>query len=829
MAHRWTIKENTTLFGCILSKVSMLKWLSILTLFLLIPHTLFSQSATISGFITDKTTGEPLIAASVYDSASFAGTSSNNKGFYSLSLEQGSGTILVSFVGYQSLSYRITLTGDTVMNFSLEPGVELEEVTVRSVRTQSDFLKGRLTIPITRLNELPALGGETDLIKALTTLPGIAAANEGSSGMVVRGGGTDQNLFILDGIPVYSTGHLFDFISVFNPDAVKRLDFYKGPFPAKYGGRLSSVTDITFRDGNTREIKKYFEIGVINSKFTIEGPIDDKTTFLLSLRSTYLDLFTPIRNAITKSREKFESTSEIPERSKKFVMYTFGDLNFKVKHRFNNNHSISANLFHSIDYYRIFDNSSTYDEKYKYSLFNTAISVKSDHVFGSRLFASTMLGYTSNTGKLDDEETTYYDYTWWDPLTHLPTRKTGFDSSERFRQESIIGDIASTADFTLFANNNHTISFGAAGTLSHFQPGSYSLELRDTLDNIAPLKSLFNNDPMTAAEGSLYIEDEWKFGSILRLTGGLRFNMFTSSGVFFNSLDPRLSIAADMKEAGSLVLSWSRMTQNIHALMRNDILRFQTVWVPSIAGVPPEKATQLTLGFMHKSKSDGYSFGADFYYKRMQNLVEYKINYLTKYSFYQWENSLVTNGIGEVFGGEFLAEKTTGKVTGNINYTLSWSNRQFAGLNGGEWFPAFFDRRHLFNISGSVRLNEAWKLSFFWTAGSGHRINFPSAHVGSNPYTPYDYYLYEGINSHRLPVYHRLDLAAEWQKKTEKGDTYGLKFSLYNAYCRFNAYYIYVDTYNTHDNDNNVTGTASRVRKLALLPIIPAINFYYRF
>jgi len=333
---------------------------------------------------------------------------------------------------------------------------------------------------------------------------------------------------------------------------------------------------------------------------------------------------------------------------------------------------------------------------------------------------------------------------------------------------------------------------------------------------------------MTAAEGSLYLEDEWKLGNILRLTGGLRFNMFASSGVFFNSLNPRFSIAADMKEAGSIVLSWSMMTQNIHALMRNDILLDKSVWVPSTAGIPPEKAYQLALGFMHKSKSSGYSFGAEIYYKTMQNLVEYKINYLTKYSFYQWENSIVTNGIGEVFGGEFLAEKTIGKFTGNINYTLSWSNRQFSELNGGRWFPAYFDRRHLLNISGSVRLNEAWKVSFLWTAGSGHRINFPSAQVVSNPYTD-NYYVYEGINSHRLPVYHRLDLGAEWQKKTEKGDTYGLKLSLYNAYCRYNAYYIYVDTYTIYDSDNNVTGTASRVRKLALLPIIPAINFFYRF
>lgn len=828
MAPHCSKNENTAISGCILLKFRIVKLLCILILCQLVANKLFPQSVTISGFITDKTTGEPLIAASIYDSTSYAGTSSNNRGFYSLSLDPGARTIMVSFVGYQPVEYRVYLIKDTIADFGLDPGVELEEVTVRSVRTQSDFIKGRLTIPISRLNELPALGGETDIIKALTTLPGIASANEGSSGMVVRGGGTDQNLFILDGIPVYSTGHLFDFISVFNPDVVKRLDFYKGPFPSRYGGRLSSVTDITFRDGNTREVTKNFEIGLINSKFTIEGPVDDKTTFLLSLRSTYLDLFTPIRKAIAKSGKKYDSDPEIPDRGQQFVMYTFGDLNFRVKHRFNSNNSASINLFHSIDYYRLFDNATTYDGKSRYSLFNTAISLKSDHVFGPRLFASTMLGYTSNTGKSDNDQTNYHTYSWWDPLTHLETKNTRFESSDSYRQKSFTGDIAAAFDFTYYANDNHSINFGAAGTFRTFQPGSYSTELRDTLDNIKPLKSVFRNTSLTALEGSLYVEDEWKIGKVFRLTGGLRFNRFTSSEAVYSSLDPRFSIAADMKDAGSLVLSWSQMTQYIHALIRNDILLDKTVWVPSMARLAPEKANQLTLGFMQKSKGGDYSFGAEVFYKKMRNLVEYKINYLTTYSFYQWEKSLETNGTGEVFGGEFLAEKTSGKVTGNINYSLTWSNRQFSGLNGGRWFPAFFDRRHILNITGSVRLNEAWKASFFWTVGSGHRINFPSAQVASSPYVG-NYFVYEGINSNRLPVYHRLDLGAEWQKINEKGDTYGLKFNIYNAYCRFNAYYIYVNTYNLYDSNHNVTGTASRVRKLALLPIIPAINFYYRF
>ncbi len=811
-----------------LRKRYLVKLLSILILSQLVTCRLFSQSVTISGFITDITTGEPLIAASIYDSSSHAGTSSNNRGFYSISLEPGARTIIVSYVGYQPETHPIHLSKDTVANFSLVPGVELEEVTVRSVRTQSDFIKGRLTIPISRLNELPSMGGETDLIKALTTLPGIASANEGSSGMVVRGGGTDQNLFILDGIPVYSTGHLFDFISVFNPDVVKRLDFYKGPFPSRYGGRLSSVTDITFRDGNTKEVTKNFEIGLINSKFTIEGPVDDKTTFLFSLRSTYLDLFTPIHKAIAKSGEKYDSGPEIHDRGQQFVMYTFGDLNFRVKHRFNSNHSASVNLFHSIDYYRIFDTKSTYDEKSGFSLFNTAISLKSDHVFGPRLFASTMFGYTSNTGKTNNELTNYYNYTWRDPETHFIENKSGFESSYNYRQRSFTGDIAAAIDFTYYTNDNHSINFGAAGTFRTFQPGSYSTELRDTLDNIKPLKSEFRNSSLTALEGSLYVEDEWKVGKVFRLTPGLRFNMFSSSQAGYCSLNPRLAIAADMQDAGSLVLSWSQMTQNIHALIRNDILLDKTVWVPSTAGFPPEKANQLTLGFMQKSKSGNYSFGAEVYYKKMRNLVEYRINYLTKYSFYQWENSLEANGTGEVFGGEFLAEKNSGKVTGNINYSLTWSNRKFSGLNGGRWFPAFFDRRHLLNLTGSVRLSEAWKASFFWTIGSGHRINFPSAQVPSNPYVD-DYFVYEGINNNRLPVYHRLDLGAEWQKINKKGDTYGFKFNIYNAYCRFNAYYIYVDSYNTYDSNHNVTGTVSRVTKLALLPIIPAVNFYYRF
>lgn len=805
---------------------TILKVIISIAIFIGVLQSISAQQKTISGFVIDNSTGETLIGANVYDSATFKGTTTNYRGFFSLTLEKGIKTIKISYVGYELKSYKLNLVKDTAIKFSLDAGIKLEEVQIRSIKTESDFLKGRLSLPMIKLQELPSLGGETDLIKALTTLPGIAPTNEGSSAMVVRGGGSDQNLFILDGIQVYNTGHLFNFISVFNPEAIKRVDFYKGTFPSKYGGRLSSVTDITFKDGNNNKFKGSFDIGLIDSKLTLEGPISEKTTFLMAARITYLDVFTPFRRASIKNKKKFNISRE--PINDEMVLYTFADLNFKANHKFDNKNSISFNLYSGVDFYRIFNNYELQSEKNKYILLNNVVSVKTTHVISPKLFAFTMIGVTSNSGNSKLENTQYHKNSIYDPITKQRVQSIVFEREDKSGQKSFVRDISSAIDFSYYSSNSNTLNFGISGIKHFYQPGIYTTEVTDTIDNKIPLLSSFRNKEYSTLDGSLYFEDEINYHDRIHITGGVRANLFKSFDKTFKSLEPRLSISISTFNSGSFILSYSRMTQSNHALIKNDLLMYKTIWVPSLSWLPPEKSDLLSIGYIHKNEKTGYSLEIEAFYKTMKNLVEYRTNYLSQYSYFNWENSLISGGLGQAYGLELSGEKTKGIFTGNLNYTLSWNNRKFTELNNGKWFPFIFDRRHVLNITGAIKVNDSWKLSFLWTISSGHRINFPVAYINPNPYA-YGYYVYDGLNSRKLPVYHRLDLGAEWQKKRKNGEPYGLRFSLYNAYYRLNAYYLYISHDNQYDNQGNLISSNATVKKMTFLPIIPSINFYYKF
>ncbi len=790
---------------------------------ILFPQTVIAQNVTVSGIIKDNSSGETLTGANIYDTVSLAGTSSNNRGFYSLSLEKGEINLKVSYVGYSIQSVNIQLNKDTIINIFLNPGIELDEIQVSAIGSETDFKKGRLSLPMVKLIEIPAIGGETDLIKALTTMPGITQSNEGSSGIVVRGGGQDQNLFLLDGMQVYNTGHLFNFVSVYNPEAIKRIDFYKSAFPARYGGRLSSVTDITLRDGNNKKTAGLFNIGLIDSKLTLEGPLNKKTTFLFAARSTYFDLFTPLRKTTGNNSSQ---PGAYPE-SDEIVLYTFADINFRINHTFNSKHSISFNAYSGIDYYRLNSNIYLGEEKEKYSLYNNVISVKSSHFINNKLFINSMIGFSANSGvsKLDMKQ--YYKYTEFDSVQMVRSDTYKIEKTEKYYQKSSLNNLSASVDLFYYPNNSHTLNLGALFNYHIYQPGIYKTELTDIYENTIQLTEKFGNKEYRSLEGSLYLEDEYKINKRIVITAGTRLNLFNVSGITFLNTDPRSSISYAFPCDFSLRLSYSQMTQNNHALIRNDLLMYKTVWVPASKNLPPERSNQISFGFIKKFEKADYSMEAEIFYKTMHNLIEYDINYLSKYAFYNWENSLITDGKGRGYGIEVFIEKTKGRFTGNINYSLSWHERRFDEL-GGTWFPYIFDRRHVFNTSGSIKLNKGWKLSYFWTLSSGHRINLPVAYVNSNPYA-YGYFIYEGLYSQRLPLYHRLDLSVGWQKKNKKGNYTGFNFSVYNVYNRLNAYYLFVDHDYIYDNQGNLTDYHASVKKMTLLPIIPSVNFFYRF
>lgn len=785
-----------------------------------------AQKTYISGSVIDRNTGETLIGANVYDSLSLSGTSTNNKGLFSLALEKGSRVLIVSFVGYRTESYNILLQKDTTLIFRIEPGVSLNEIKVSALRNESDFAKGKLSIPISKVKSMPAIGGEADLIKTLATIPGVAPAQEGSSAMIVRGGGLDQNLFLLDGMHVYNTGHLFNFISVFNPEAIKQVDFYKGSFPSKYGGRLSSVTDITFRNGNNSQLNGVFDIGLINSKITLEGPVNNKTTFLFAARSTYLDILTPFRRAYINNKKKYVSSGVKPIKDD-MLMYTFADINLKLSHIFNSRNNVAFNLYSGVDYFRLTDKNELFNEKENHSLFNNVASLRTSHIIGSNIFLSGMIGYSSNAGITSRDKTQYYKYSKYDPVRKRWETQIDFLMNEKYKQRSLLDNLAGNIDLVYYPSNSNTINAGMSVIRHYYLPSLYRTEYLDSLSQM-PQISEFGNNSYHASEGSFYFEDLIKVKDRIQIYAGLRFNFFNSSGTVFNAIDPRFTLSLHPSENSTLKLSYSKMTQNNHALIRNGLLMHKVVWVPSLKELPPERSDQVSLGFNKSSPKKMYSAEFELFYKSLYNLVEYDINFLSEYTYNNWENSMISSGKGRAYGMELLIEKTQGSLTGSINYTLSWYDRKFQEINDGNWFPYTFDRRHVFNLTGMVKINDAWRISALWTISSGHRVNIPIAYVNSNPYA-HGYYIYDGYNKQRLPVYHRLDISADWQKKNKHGDYKGLKFGLYNAYAKLNAYYLYLDHDNVYDSQGNLVSSTVAVKKKTFLPLVPSINYYYRF
>jgi hypothetical protein len=797
--------------------------------------TLFSQNKyTISGSIEDNSSGEKLISASVYDIASSKGSISNTYGFYSLTLSEGEVELFASYVGYKNEKEVLYLNKDTIINFRLEIENLLDEVTIVSQKTTKIEKKTQMSqidVQVSQIEKIPSLLGEVDVLKTLQLLPGVQGGTEGLNGVYVRGGSPDQNLIVLDGVPVYNVSHLMGFLSVFNTDAIKNVTLTKGGFPARYGGRLSSVIEINMKEGNNQEFHGEGAIGILSSRLTLEGPlVEDQTSFMISGRRNYIDIIAKpfIKKAAKKDGNKYD-----------FKAY-FYDLNAKINHKLNDKHTIFASAYLGSD---VFGASNTYNYNEGYDKTDGGIdwgniiaALRWNYKINNKLFANTT--FTHSRFKFDFNVGNEWSYI--EHVTNEDGETVEKQKVEKFSSKYLSGiyDWAGKIDFDYIPNPNHYIRFGASNTYHTYNPGALSVKGGYNEDD----EFNFNQKKMYSNEYYAYIEDDLSIGA-LKANLGFHLSGFLIGDKGYIYPQPRLGLRYLISDKWSLKASYATMAQYINLLTNESIGLPTDLWVPSTTKIKPQTSWQAAIGTA-TTFNDEIEFSIETYYKKMENVISYKEGA----SFYDinsiWEDK-ITQGNGTAYGAEFLLQKKRGKTTGWIGYTLAWNNRQFDEINSGKEYPYKFDRRHDIEIVVSQKITDNITLSGTWVYGTGNAITLAEAsYIGDYETYEIDYDNdgtiddtstdYNNINilgeknSYRMPAYHRLDLGVEFLKKTSWGER-AWNFSVYNAYNRRNPFYVYLGReyhYNPHTGEDTVKKT---YRQISLLPIIPSLSFRLKF
>ena len=771
---------------------------------------LAAQKATISGYIEDADSGEELISATVFDTHSGSGAVANAYGFYSLTLAVGDTVAIeVSYIGYGLKRYAFILRGDTTLNVRLSASVELEtvEVTASKVeRIEESVQMSKVEVPVEMIKKMPALLGEVDVLKAIQLLPGVQSGGEGQNGLYVRGGSPDQNLILLDGVPVYNVSHLLGFFSVFNADAIKNVTLTKGGFPARYGGRLSSVIEINMKEGNDREFHGQGSVGLIASRLTLEGPIvKDRASFMVSGRRTYVDLIMrPIIAAAQPDGISFKP---------KLYFY---DLNAKVNYKINDKHRLflSSYMGSDIFYFKSreeLENAGYFATENGVDWGNITTALRWNYQINSRLFANTTLTYSQFE----------FDFS-----AAFESEVEGLKESFGARYDSGIHDWAGKVDFDYIPNPNHYLRFGGGATHHTYNPGVTQLEV-----GFEDLKfdTLVGSEKISSIEYALYAEDDLRWGA-LRANIGLHaaaFQVLGDEPEQYFSLQPRLNLRYLLPGDVALKGSFATMTQFIN-LLTNESLSLPTdLWVPSTKRILPQESWQTAIGAA-KTFGDGYEVSLEAYYKQMKNVLSYREGAEFLGLENDWQDK-VTQGDGEAYGLEFFVQKKQGKTTGWIGYTLAWNWRQFDDINGGRRYPFKYDRRHDVEIVLTHQLTKSISLSGTWVYGTGNAITLPlyryltamTEKFGNEP--EFTFLLeVEAIgekNSFRMKPYHRLDLGIEFFKQKKKWSRTWV-ISVYNVYNRKNPYYVYPAA----------TDGGKRVfKQVSLFSIIPSVAYNFEF
>lgn len=824
--------------NCFMKQIILLYSVVLLLLF---SNTAVFAQQTISGFVTDKNTGEALINAHVYNSLTGKGTLTNPYGFFSLRGTGGDSLqIVISYVGYKKRILNVFYETDTSLVVMLEPGKNLDDIVIRASKTvHEDFTPvGRMTFTGKQLEKLPGLLGEKDVIKTLQLMPGINMGQEGSSGIFVRGGDRGQNLLLLDGMPVYNVNHLFGFFSVFTPEIIKSVDVYKGGFPARYSGRLSSIIDIRLKEGNLYKRKLDFTVGTISSKLVYESPIKKgKSSFVFAIRRTYADLlYTPLNS--TTREYTYGSTI------KTWSGYNFYDINLKSNFILSNKDRIYFSLYTGRDKLFISDkieynktghyNQQTEESgkletqsEYATRWGNLTFMSRWNHLFNEKFFSNTTLSYSTYKYKTLIGEN-YLEESLRDTINEHTS----------FLNLSAIKDFGIAYDFDYFALPWLKILSGVRANWRNFIPGKLDLNFESKSVPTENLAFNMHNSTEILFEGNSYIENHLSLSDKLFINAGLSFLMVRNRGENLFSLQPR--ILANYKINGNLSAygGWTKMVQPLQLLVDNGSLLPVDMWVPSVNNLNPARSNQFDLGVKY-SVNTMYELKIEMYKKEMENVMNYK-NGESFISLDETWYEKITQGKGSSKGVELLLSKVAGKFTGWAAYSLSETKRQFDNLNNGEPFSFKYDSRHQIKLAGMYSPGNKIDLSASWVYASGMPITLSLSGYSGDPLYGrsafrglldgigfYDQYIYKpdnviyygGINKQRLPAYHRLDSGISFNKQKRRGKrTWNL--SVYNAYARNNPMMIFPET----GDDGKVV-----YKSFSAFVFIPSISYRFNF
>jgi len=792
-----------------------------------IANLVFAQEKySISGAVQDGQTGEYLLGALVVAKEVQKGVATNVYGFYSMTLEKGTYTIEVSSMGYADQVFELVLDADQSLNVNLtSQSVEMKMIVIeadKSRNTESTEV-GKIVLEMDQVKKLPVLFGEVDILKTITLLPGVQSSGEGNAGFYVRGGGVDQNLILLDNAAVYNASHLFGFFSVFNADAVKNLELTKGGVPANYGGRLSSVLDINLKEGNSKEWHGEGGIGLIASRFTIEGPLKkDTSSLIISGRRTYIDVITkPFLN---------------PDGNFAGSGYYFYDLNAKLNYKITQRDQLFLSGYFGRDVFGFKSSNADFETKIPWG--NATGTLRWNRIISDKIFMNTILTFT--------------DYKF---------EFQAIQDQFEFRLKSGIRDYGGKVQFNYYPNFNHNLKWGGEYVNHQFTPNNVFAKSGDVEFDLGEQVKIRSH------EFAAYILDEWDVSETLRINAGLRMSHFIHVGPFdryipnedngivapgepevieygrgekvadYTGFEPRINFRYKLDKKSAIKGGFMRNYQYIHLTSLSPTSLPTDVWIPSTDLTKPQIGMQYSIGYFRNFENDTYETSVEFYYKDMFNQTEYKEGAQPEQTVNDNIDNLLVYGKGYSYGAEFFVKKRLGNLNGWVGYTWSKTSRIFEGVNNGEEFPTRWDRRHDLSVVGNYRLNSRWEFGFVFVYGTGNAITLPL-----------ERYFVEGQivdrygprNSFRMAPYHRADISATLHGKPNKkridkvsGEKVdvpkkiqsSLNFSIYNLYNRQNPYFIYFGTDGRLDAGN----LQIKAYQVSLFPILPSVTWNFKF
>jgi hypothetical protein len=775
----------------------------------------YSQKISISGYVKDSASGE-IIAGSTVTTADYLNYAiSNSYGYYILTLNSSNDSVKLqaSFVGFSPSSFSVKPNQNLKIDFALNTRNILDEVIVSAEKSNTYEKRKEMSVvsvPIGKVTVMPSLGGESDILKSLQMMPGIQSGNEASSGLYVRGGSPDQNLMVIDDVPIYYVNHLGGFVSTFNSDAINSMKLIKGGFPAHYGSRLSSVVDIKMKEGNMKEFHGNAMIGMLASKVMVEGPIKKETTsYMLSVRRFMYDLITrPLTRATS-----FNGTS---------VGYNFYDLNAKINHIISPKDRLYLSFYSGGDKMLTKQKTQTDLNKMILEWGNILGSFRWNHLYSDKLFSNITL-YSTRYRLANDFSSTF-------------TYNNAKEKTSSNYWSGIV-DVSVKADFDYFINQNYKIKFGGTSIFHNFNPNTTTYHY---VENSASVDTSFGSRKQNGFENAVYLENEISIGNRTFTNIGLRVTNYQTPNHNYVSYEPRFLSTFMITENTLLKASYSQMNQYIHLLSGSGPNMQNDIWVPVTDVIKPSLSNQFALGLEKTFRNGEYEVSLEGYHKTMNNLITYKDGVAILSSTSDWQSQVETNGKGKSYGLEFLFQKTKGSATGWIAYTYSKTTRQFENKNFGRPYPFKYDRTHDISIVYLQKIKSNIQFSATWVYGTGNPYTLASGKfkmitgidndlTNQSVYNTYGQ-VYNDLNSYRMRAYHKLDVGINFNKTVKRGErTWSI--NIYNLYNRQNPYYYFLDSSYQFDEKGRVIPEATKtvLKQQSYFPIIPSFSYSLKF